>query len=1040
MMLQDAAGHAAGACARRRRGTDLFADDDARIPVPVRKSRKNVHQPWPLHALQYIAIKGPGLVGVWMLSVVGAQLVVVHPTTLLSGGVRGHPCCACATMAGYKSGDWWKLAKLIPCGPSAGDTKARKAMFRNMDVNGNGLLSVMEVERSTQKLLGEVNENFLHADLAAAFESAKTAHISRDKNLNNTLDLLEFRQFLGDVKQGFYNRFVDAIYTEGDGRMNVKEYVRFVNQLGVWGVDVPDAEQVYKDIDSERRGVIFWEEIKEWLSTVATDFDEAAISEAEQADTLGGGSIKMSADGTIMPADEASDQDLTNDIDLPDLISKLPAAKYLKRDEELRKTIWFSFDVSGNGSLALVEVEDGLTRMLATNGSKYVHALSPAIKRAFAAAKDATGEGDATSVTRGEEFRLLLVYLKRYFELLVAFDRIDTTDDRKMDRSEFDVAIPMLGAWGVSVDNPDTSWTAIDADGSGMVIFDEFAKWALDQGLDMDPSDNVAGEAELAGRHVTLQESARNEAKHTAARVAELDRRASIKTGTGDGTGKWHANLDLSELVRMLPAGDDPADEGRSRKLFEKCDINNNGFLVLSEVSIGLSAHLGTAGKEIVQGFAPAIRRAYLAALPSETDAMSHAAFKELLVYLKLYIELLVVFDQIDTSDDRRVDFGEFQIALPLIQGWGVHVADPQGEFARMDADKGGQVLFVEFAGWALQKGLDVWRGRAGGPKRPKAMQLKREETMSRLAEKHAEIVTKEHSPPTSPTSPGRRRPSLKRLLALTADTSLAQLLARVPSAKEDTDARRALFTLLDVRNDGAIVLADIEDGLRTLLSEARGGAAGDDVTSPALADAFHAATRLEPVGERYITKATFRDFLCNLRWYHARWHEQARPPATPRPGTATTTSFEQAFSHRKQPLANAAGERALSTTPASARRAGSPPSRGVPSRPISARGVDYQGTGDAALVRPASRGVTVDLVSPRRYLPAPTSLSARHRAPGVSSAHIPGRGLRSPATTWNPGGKRSVERGTLLRMPVIKGTFGPSELSEQVDIRVGWS
>ena len=185
------------------------------------------------------------------------------------------------------------------CGPSAGDTKARKAMFRNMDVNGNGLLSVMEVERSTQKLLGEVNENFLHADLAAAFESAKTAHISRDKNLNNTLDLLEFRQFLGDVKQGFYNRFVDAIYTEGDGRMNVKEYVRFVNQLGVWGVDVPDAEQVYKDIDSERRGVIFWEEIKEWLSTVATDFDEAAISEAEQADTLGGGSIKMSAESAV---------------------------------------------------------------------------------------------------------------------------------------------------------------------------------------------------------------------------------------------------------------------------------------------------------------------------------------------------------------------------------------------------------------------------------------------------------------------------------------------------------------------------------------------------------------------------------------------------------------------------------------------------------------------------------------------------------------------------------------------------------------------
>jgi hypothetical protein len=35
-------------------------------------------------------------------------------------------------------------------------------------------------------------------------------------------------------------------------------------------------------------------------------------------------------------------------------------------------------------------------------------------------------------VARGEEFRLLLVYMKRYFELLLAFDRIDRDDNRRV--------------------------------------------------------------------------------------------------------------------------------------------------------------------------------------------------------------------------------------------------------------------------------------------------------------------------------------------------------------------------------------------------------------------------------------------------------------------------------------------------------------------------------------------------------------------------------------------------------------------------------
>ena len=63
---------------------------------------------------------------------------------------------------------------------------------------------------------------------------------------------------------------------------------------------------------------------------------------------------------------------------------------------------------------------------------------------------------------------------------------------------------------------------------------------------------------------------------------------------------------------------------------------------------------------------------------------------------------------QVDTTDDRRVDETEFIMAMPKLREWGVKIADPKAEFAVVDADGGGKVLFDEFAGWAIQEGLDM--------------------------------------------------------------------------------------------------------------------------------------------------------------------------------------------------------------------------------------------------------------------------------------------------------------------------------------------
>jgi hypothetical protein len=63
--------------------------------------------------------------------------------------------------------------------------------------------------------------------------------------------------------------------------------------------------------------------------------------------------------------------------------------------------------------------------------------LKPILMRAFTAAKNLVNSAKAKTydeddfVSKGE-FRLLLKYLKIYFEIWVAFDCIDTGDDRKI--------------------------------------------------------------------------------------------------------------------------------------------------------------------------------------------------------------------------------------------------------------------------------------------------------------------------------------------------------------------------------------------------------------------------------------------------------------------------------------------------------------------------------------------------------------------------------------------------------------------------------
>lgn len=134
-----------------------------------------------------------------------------------------------------------------------------------------------------------------------------------------------------------------------------------------------------------------------------------------------------------------------------------------------------------------------------------------------------------------------------------------------------------------------------------------------------------------------------------------------------------------------MPCGESPVDIERRKEQWKCIDMNGNGILSLAEVDKGLRDVIRLP---ILFGLKPVIMRAFTAAktkLKAATkygdDYVSKAEYKYLLAYLKQYYIYWILFDTIDTSDDRRITLQEFKSAVPTMTKWGVKIENAKTSF-----------------------------------------------------------------------------------------------------------------------------------------------------------------------------------------------------------------------------------------------------------------------------------------------------------------------------------------------------------------------
>ena len=173
-------------------------------------------------------------------------------------------------------------------------------------------------------------------------------------------------------------------------------------------------------------------------------------------------------------------------------LQRLPIKKTAE-DRAKRRQLWNSIDMNKNGYVSLAEFDRGVRDVL---NLPQIFSLKKVLIRAYNASKNKIKSKSKYSNDYVEwlEFRILLVYLRQYFEYYIMFCRIDTSDDFKVDINEFTKAVPTLAKWGVKITDPKAEFKKIDTNNSGSIMFDEFCEYAIKKNLDLEDDDDFDDE------------------------------------------------------------------------------------------------------------------------------------------------------------------------------------------------------------------------------------------------------------------------------------------------------------------------------------------------------------------------------------------------------------------------------------------------------------------------------------------------------------------------------------------------------------------
>jgi len=174
--------------------------------------------------------------------------------------------------------DWPAITAKLPTDKSDPEQKAkRKELFSGFDPNGNGVLSLAEVEKGIRDVLRLDDVFDAKPAIIRAYQIAKDVTKSKrsDGVGDDYIEFREFRFFLLSLRQYFeYWAAFSRTDTDGDRRISLVEFVDAKAKIMEWVGPIGDMESEFKKIDKNGGGVVLFDEFVEWAISKNLDLED----------------------------------------------------------------------------------------------------------------------------------------------------------------------------------------------------------------------------------------------------------------------------------------------------------------------------------------------------------------------------------------------------------------------------------------------------------------------------------------------------------------------------------------------------------------------------------------------------------------------------------------------------------------------------------------------------------------------------------------------------------------------------------------------
>ena len=140
-----------------------------------------------------------------------------------------------------------------------------------------------------------------------------------------------------------------------------------------------------------------------------------------------------------------------------------------------------------------------------------------------------------------------------------------------------------MNRWGANISDPAATFKEIDVDGGGMILFDEFAAWAMKRELDLEDDDDASFE-DIGNKGAT------NLSRNQTAKAPKTPQKSTLQTPEEKISSQTArpTREEWAALTAKLCYQKTPKQAEIRQKMFRRIDVNGNGYLSVAELEKGI--------------------------------------------------------------------------------------------------------------------------------------------------------------------------------------------------------------------------------------------------------------------------------------------------------------------------------------------------------------------------------------------------------------------------------------------------------------------